>query len=105
MLQLPGVAFAPVMPSVLNVPQRSAARLIIGVSVADRLPPAILLARAGLEPPSLRRQAACAEFAFHLATGSCDQLPPHIAAALSSWQDRLPKSSSSVVIRSAHSGV
>ena len=75
------------------------------MSVADRLPPAILLARARLEPLSLRRHAACAEFAFRLATGSCDQLPPHTATALSSWQDRLPKSFSSLVLRSAQSGV
>ena len=49
--------------------------------------------------------ARVAEFAFRLASGSCDQLPPHIAPALSSWQDRLPKSSSSLVLRSAQSGV
>ena len=85
--------------------QRSATRLIVGLSVADRLPPALLLSPAGLEPLSLRRQAACAEFAFRLASGSCDQLPPHIAPALSSWQDRLPKSSSSLVLRSAKFGV
>ena len=85
--------------------QRSATRLIVGLSVADRLPPALLLYRAGLEPLSLRCQAACAEFAFRLVTGSCNQLPPHITAALSSWQDRLPKSSSSLVLRSAKFGV
>ena len=75
------------------------------MSVADRLPPAILLARARLEPLSLRPHAACAEFAFRLATGSYDQLSSHTATALSSWQDRLSKSFSSLVLRSAQSGV
>ena len=82
--------------------QRSAARLIAGVSQSDELPHDILLAQAGLEPLHLRRQAACAVFAYSLYTRD-QPLPPHMAAALASWHARLPKPSSSVVLRSSQS--
>ena len=80
------------------------ARLIAGVSLRDRLPHAILLARAGLDPLQLRRQAACAMFAVSLCQRHCDRLPPHMTAALASWNDRLPESHSTMVLRSKQSG-
>ena len=40
--------------------QRVTARLITGVSVRDELPSVVLLARAGLEPLSLRQQLGLA---------------------------------------------
>ena len=70
--------------------QRSAARLITGISPSDRLSSEILLARAGLDPLHLRRQAACAAFAFSLSPGNHDHFPPHMAATLRVWQDLLP---------------
>ena len=82
--------------------QRFAARLIAGVSQSDGLPHDILLARAGLEPLHLRRQAACAVFAYSLYTRD-QHLPPNMAAALASWHARLSKPSSSVVLRSSQS--
>lgn len=85
--------------------QRSAARLITGISPSDRLSSEILLARAGLDPLHLRRQAACAAFAFSLSPGNHDHFPPHMAATLTVWQDLLPRSTSSLVLRSSQSGV
>ena len=84
--------------------QRSAARLIAGVSQSDRLPHDILLAQAGLEPLHLLRQVACAVFAHSLYTRD-QHLPPHMAAALASWHARLPKPSSSVVLCSSQSSL
>ena len=72
----------------LECVQRSAARLIAGVSVWDRLPHEILLACAGLDHLSLRRRTACAEFAFHLLHSSPDKplIPSHLVSAYLSWK-------------------
>ena len=74
--------------------QRLAGRLIAGVSVRDRLPHEILLARAGLDHLFLRRQTACAEFAFRLLHSSPDNplIPSHLASAYLSWKALTPSS-------------
>ena len=53
------------------------------VSMKEHLPHELLLARAGLEPLTLRRQVACALFAFRLLHSSTDKplIPPHLASA------------------------
>ena len=86
--------------------QRSAARLIAGVSVWHRLPYEILLARAGLDHLFLRRRTACVEFAFRLLHSSPDKplIPSHLASAYMSWKALTPSSSSALVLRSSSPG-
>ena len=60
--------------------QRVAARLITAVSVQDKLPSDVLLARAGLEPLSLRQQLGLALMAYRL-TRPEPQEPPHLVSA------------------------
>ena len=64
-----------VLQDQLEAFQRSAARLITGSSLSDRLPADILLARAGLERLSTRRKRTCVMFAFKLSDGS---VPEHL---------------------------
>ena len=85
--------------------QRVVDRLIAGVSLSDRLPRNLLLARAGLSPLSVWRDMACCVLAFKLCNTRCVQkLPAHLEAAFQDWTSRIPNSSTTLVLRSSSSG-
>ena len=66
--------------------QRSAARLIAGVSPLEEIDHQILLARAGLEPLSLRRNISLAQMAHRLARETLrNREPSHFAKAFKTW--------------------
>ena len=82
--------------------QRCAARSIARVSISDKLPHDLLLARAGLEPLSVRRLLAVVTPVYHLASDP-PKGPDHLRAAFQSWLGSAPSSSSSVCLRSSSS--
>ena len=86
----------------LNRVQRSAARLIAGVSISDHLPHDILLARAGLDPLDRRRNMILLAPIYRLHRTHSG--PAHLRAAFDKWQSMAPSSSSAVRLRSAESG-
>ena len=84
----------------LEQTQRVAARLITSTSLRDRLPSDILLARAGLEPLSLRQQQGLALLAYRL-TRSVPQEPTHLVSAFPLWPSQSTPSTSSMPLRSS----
>ena len=82
--------------------QRSAARLIAGVSIAERLPHEILLARAGLEPLARRRNVILAAPIYRLSSRDPSG-PDHLKAAFSRWCTMTPPSTSAMQLRSTES--
>ena len=86
----------------LNRVQRSAARLIAGVSISDHLPHDILLAHAGLDPLDRRRNMILLAPIYRLHRTHSG--PAHLRAAFDKWQSMAPSSSSAVRLRSAESG-
>ena len=83
--------------------QRCAARTIAKVSLADKMPNELLLARAGLEPLSVRRLVAVATPTY-LMLHDPPKGPTHLQAAFNAWLASAPPSSSGVTLRSASSG-
>ena len=82
--------------------QRSAARLITRVSIADRIPHALLLACAGLDDLDCRRNVILAGPIFRL----CKPEPsgrPYLPTAFDQWQEMAPPSSSAMRLRYAGS--
>ena len=88
----------------LEQTQRAAARLIANVSVAERMPCALLIARAGLDSLSQRRRLHCGVFGFQLTSAGRQLVPAHLLHTLQCWQDRVPLSTSAVVLRSTSAG-
>ena len=84
--------------------QRAAGRLIARVSITDRLPRHLLLARAGLESLQQRRRLHCWVFAYQLTSTSRRFVPLHLALLFERWQSRVLSSTSVLVLRSASSG-
>ena len=80
--------------------QRSAARLIAGVSVTDHLPHDILLARAGLETLARRRDMILVAPVYHL-TRQTPSGPRHLCEAFERWKEEAPSSRCSMPLRSA----
>ena len=78
--------------------QSRAARLVTGFSPQSNIPHAILLARAGFDPLSSRRETAQATFAYRLLHQS---LPSHLQSFLDSHV--LPKSAKSLSLRNRQS--
>ena len=79
--------------------QRSAARLIAGISIAERLPHEILLARAGLEPLARRRNMILAAPIYRLSSRDPSG-SDHLKAAFSRWCRMTPPSTSAMQLRS-----
>ena len=77
-----------VLHNQLEVFQCSAARLITGLSLSDRLPADILLARAELEYLSTHRKRACLMFTLKLTNGS---VPEHLTAAFDHFVPETPE--------------
>ena len=77
-----------VLQDQLEAFQRSAARLITGSSLSDRLPADILLARAGLQRLSTRRKRTCVMFAFKLTDAA---VPEHLTAAFDHFVPETPE--------------
>ena len=88
----------------LEQTQRAAAGLIANVSVAERMPCALLLARAGLDSLSHRRRLHCGVFSFQLTSASRQLIPAHLLHTLQCWQDCVLPSTSAVVLHSTSAG-
>ena len=63
-----------------------------------------------ITPPTPTPYRTSSTFTFFqrnvsLSPGNHDHFPPHMAATLTVWQDLLPRSTSSLVLRSSQSGV
>ena len=83
--------------------QRAAAHLIADVSVANRLPHDLLLARAGLDPLRQRRRVLCGVLSHKLREPPSTRrrlLPLHLAQLYDSWQASTPQATSELVLRS-----
>ena len=80
--------------------QRAAARLITGTSVMDRLPRELLLARAGLEPLSLRRKVLLCS-PFYRLSRPTPKGPPHLVTCFKAWSGAAPASQSGMQLRSS----
>ena len=80
--------------------QRSAARLIAGVSVTDHLPHDILLARAGLETLARRWDMILVAPVYRL-TRQTPSGPRHLCEAFERWKAEAPSSRCSMPLRSA----
>ena len=82
--------------------QRSAARLIVGVSPLEEIDNQILLARAGLEPLSLRRNISLAQMAYRLASETLrNREPSHFAKAFKTWSATSCRGCTSLSLRSS----
>ena len=82
--------------------QRAAARLITGVTVRNNLPRELLLAQAGLDSLSQRRDVKLATALYRL-TNPLGKGPPHLRDALQKLFDSVPWSTSSMSFRSSDS--
>ena len=80
--------------------QRAAARLITRTSIKEKLPSELLLACAGLEPLSLRRQVALCSIVSPLSRPT-PKGPPHLIASFQDWTAAVPTSQSRLSPRSA----
>ena len=84
--------------------QRSAARLIAGVSPLEEIDHQILLTRAGLEPLSLRRNISLAQMADRLASETLrNREPNHFAKAFKTWSATSCRGCTSLSLRSSSS--
>ena len=80
--------------------QRAAARLITRTSIKEKLPSELLLARAGLEPLSLRRQVALCSIVYPLSRPT-PKGPLHLIASFRDWTAAVPTSQGRLSLRSA----
>ena len=79
--------------------QRAAARLIAGVSLREKLPSDLLLARAGLDPLSLRRQVTLCSTVYNLSQ-TVPKGPPHLVNFFNHWTGAVALSKSVMRLRS-----
>ena len=83
---------------------RAAARVITGSSLKDKLPADLLLARAGLEPLSLRRKVDVC-YTISRLSRPAPKGPPHLVDAFQRWIRAVPSSQCRMQLRSGDDSV
>ena len=88
----------------LECSQRAAARVITGSSLKDKLPADLHLARAGLEPVSLRRKVDLVLYNLSLSRPAPEG-PPHLVDAFQRWIRAVPSPQCGMRLRSGGDSV